>query len=52
MMRSCSADAPCRSTYRGNTHAALKMPNSIPSHVLVYGAADHSAGVPATVTRV
>jgi hypothetical protein len=29
MMRSCSADSPCSSTYLGSTHAALKMPNSM-----------------------
>ena len=51
MMRSCSADAPCCSTYRGSRHAALKMPNSMGLHVLVYGAAVRSAGAPATVTR-
>src|ERR1700727_2431278 len=52
MMRSCSADARCFSTYRGNTHAALKMPNSMGSNVLVGSAAVRSAGAPATVTRV
>src|ERR1700693_2610569 len=51
MMRSCSADAPCCSAYRGSTHAALKMPNSMGSHVLVYPAAVHSAGASATLTR-
>ncbi len=51
MMRSCSADAPCCSLYRGSTQAALKMPNSMGSHVLVYGAAVRSAGAPATLTR-
>src|SRR5580700_7372510 len=34
MMRSCSADSPCCSTYRGSTHTLLKMPNSMGLHVL------------------